>query len=70
MSEIVDITLTRDLFECEIIAEAVRAEGYEVHLISDVGENTSTPVHASRLRVHATDLDAIREIIERSHPLS
>ena len=69
--EVVEITLTKDMFECQILFEAVKAEGYEVHLLTDVGDTgMALPASASRLAVRSVDLDAVREILGRSHPPS
>jgi hypothetical protein len=66
---LIEITLTKDMFECQVLAEAVRAEGYIIELITDAGETgTTPPTSASRLLVHESDIDAVKTILERSHP--
>jgi hypothetical protein len=65
---LIEITLTKDMFECQVLAEAVRAEGYIIELITDAGETGATlPTSASRLLIHESDVDAVKAILERSH---
>ena len=71
MADIVEITLTLDTFECHVLHEAVRAEGYQVELVTDMGDTGAVlPAMPGRLLVHAEDVDAIRKIINESHPLA
>jgi hypothetical protein len=65
---LIEITLTKDIFECQVLAEAVRAEGYTVELLTDVGDTgVILPSYPSRILVHESNIDAVKTILERSH---
>jgi len=67
MVDVVEIMLTDDRFEAEIITEAVRSKGFKVELIQeDSGTAIGMPGHPSRLLVLAADADQVRAIIEGS----
>ena len=68
MSELVEISLTTDRFESEILAEAVKAEGYNVQVLHDdeLGTGSGSLARPSYLLAHAADVDAIRRVLARS----
>ena len=68
MRDVVQITLTNDRFESEILAESVRAEGYSVELVhNDEGTLIGSIGRPSHLLVPAADAEAIREVLARSN---
>lgn len=69
MADIVQIMLTNDRFESEILAEAVKAEGYIVELVhrDDGGTVSGAIGYPSHLLARAADVDAIRALLSRSH---
>ena len=67
MSDIVTIDLTTDLFESQILTEAIRAEGFEVELLNATGEETPAMLpEPCRLLVRAEDVEGVRAILARS----
>jgi len=67
--KLIEITLTKDMFECQVLTEAVRAEGYTVELLTDIGDTgVILPAFPSRILVHESDIDAVKTILERTHP--
>ena len=68
MSDLVQIALTNDRFESDILAQAVRAEGYTVQLVhrDELGSGTTSITRPSYLLAHDADAEAIREILARS----
>ena len=68
MSDFVQIALTNDRFESDILAQAVRAEGYTVQLVhhDELGTGTTSITRPSYLLAHAVDVEAIRKILARS----
>jgi len=71
MAKLVEIMLSSDRFESEILTESVLAEGHDVEVVHDESSSgVGTPAHQSRLLVHATDADDVRAILNRSFPLN
>lgn len=66
MSDITEILLSGDRFENEILAEAIKAEGFDVSLGPDQSLGTFGLSRPSTLFVQTSDVDAVREIIARS----
>ena len=64
MDELVYVPLGGDRFEAQLIAEACRAEGYEVKLLlsDDSGYGA---LQSHRLLVHSDDLAKIEALIEK-----
>lgn len=70
MVDAVEILMTSDRFECEILASAVRSEGFAVKLLHDEGAAAAGgPGFPSRLVVRSEDEDAVRKILQRSQEL-
>ena len=70
MAELQEILLSSDRFQSEVISEAVIAEGYQVEVVHDESSGgVGAPAHQSRLLVHKADVDAVREIVNRSYAL-
>lgn len=70
MAELVEIALSTNRFESEILTEAIIAEGHEVELVHDESSGgVGIPTTPSRLLVRSSDADEIRSIVNRSFAL-
>lgn len=70
MAELVEIELSTNRFESEILTEAIIAEGHEVELVHDESSGgVGIPTTPSRLLVRSSDANEIRSIVNRSFAL-
>ncbi len=70
MAQLVEIMLSTNRFESEVLAEAVLAEGHRAELVHDESSGgVGTQAIPSRLLVHASDAEEVRAIVNRSFAL-
>ncbi|MEM7142745.1 MAG: hypothetical protein AAF548_17110 [Actinomycetota bacterium] len=68
--ELVEIELSRDLFESQMIAETVVAAGYDVRLLAMSADGLAPrSARPHRLLVRSGDLDAVRAVVAPTFPL-
>lgn len=66
----VEIPLSTDHFECAVLLEAVKAEGHEAQLLTEMPDSGSNSFGSpSRLLIFERDLEAVTEILGRSFPI-
>jgi hypothetical protein len=64
--EIVTVAVGSDAFRAQVIAEACRAEGLKVELLtSEMGARPTTVGVEQQLLVRAPDVEKVREILRR-----
>lgn len=69
--QIVHLPVGLDLFTAQVIAASVNAAGFNVELREMIPEGVAlAQFQQHRLLVRAIDLDAVREVVDKSYPTS
>ena len=68
--EIVDLPMGFNLFTAQVIAGSVKTAGFNVQLreMTTEGVALSPPLSQHRLMVFAADIDAVRQLLDKSFP--